>query len=263
MQSGHWDRWRWVKAAMGSACIALCGAQGKAQTLAVGTAIPVVLTRTLEAGRVKAGDPVKAKTMQVVMLPGGRVIAAGAEVAGHVVESSGFHFDATAYTTQKASVLALHFDTIAVRGTKIAVSLGARAVAGAVASHEAAMLRSRDETDTTGTRVLVGGAEFSPWEGVVTAPSGAAEGYNRSEGVFARLIAAANVSPESSASCEGTESEQAVGIFSADVCGVYGLPGVMLTKSGAAEGGTFGLESRQQSVALHAGSTALLQVRER
>lgn len=235
-----------------------------AQSISAGTAIPVVLTGTVVAGRAQAGDPVTAKTMQAVRLQDGRAIEPGAVVLGHVVVSSGFRFDGSPYAGQKASVLAIHFDTIAMEGKQIALSLEARAIAGAVASHAAEIPTYRDEKDTTGKQVLIGGAESWPLESAVLSRSGAVEGYSRKAGVFARLRAAGNVNLESAAGCEASEGEQAVGIFSADACGAYGLDGVVLTENGGSEHGmekgTFLLESRAQSVTLHAGSTALLQV---
>ena len=264
-----------LAAGIACACYVLSGTWvlgmtwGRAEKIPAGTAIPVVLTGTLEAGRARAGDRVTAKTMQSVLLPDGRVIEPGALVMGHVAVSNEFRFDGSPYAAQKASVLAIHFDTITVGGTQIAVSLQARAVAGAVASHGAEIPTYRDEKDTTGRQVLIGGAERWPLESAVLSRSGAVEGYSRKEGVFARLRASANISSESAAVCEGTEGEQSAGIFSADACGAYGLHGIVLTENGGSEGGrepgiepgTFLLESRTQSVALHAGSTALLQAR--
>lgn len=217
----------------------------------------------MQAGKAKPGDRVLAKTSQVVLLPNGSSLPTGSALVGHLVASEGFAFDSAPYATQRPSVLAVHFDTIAAHGAPIPVSLIARAIGGPVVSHEAEIPHYRDEVDTTGTRFLIGGSSFSPLESMVTAPNGDLTGYNRKEGLFARLLSSENVSSDSTARCPATSTEQSTGIFSADACGVYGLNTVSLTANGADGQGTFVMESRRRTVELHAGSTALLQVAER
>ena len=201
-----------------------------------------------------------AKTSQIVLLPGGRSLPAGTALIGHVVASEGFTFDLTPYAIQKPSILSIHFDAIG--PNRAPVNLAARAIAGPVAAHEAEIPHSLDEIDTAGTRVLIGGSSFSPLEGAVTSPNGELTGYHRAQGVFARLMSAESETPGSTIRCNATSTEQSTGIFSADACGVYGLTTVDLTANGADGQGTFVLESRHRTVALDAGSTALLEVTE-
>jgi hypothetical protein len=102
--------------------------------------------------------------------------------------------------------------------------------------------------------ILIGGTTFSPLDKMIQTEDGDAIGYNRNNGVFARLIA--------SGSCSGTDTEQSIAIFSPDACGAYGFRGDYLADTGRDGSGTFTLELRGHSAKLDAGSTALLQVNE-
>ena len=246
----------------GYACIVFGNSQGNTQMLPPSTAIPVVFMRSIQAGRQTPGERIVAKTIQVVLLPGGRYLPEGTALVGHVVLSEGFTFNTTPYATQKPSRLSLHFDSISTNGAEIPVTLAVRAIAGPVASREAEIPHYRDEIDSTGTRILIGGSTFSPLESAVTAPNGELTGYHRQQDVFGRLIATEGETPDLTIRCGPTSTEQSTGIFSADACGVYGLNTVSLTATGAHNGGNSILESDHKTVDLFAGSTALLQVTE-
>lgn len=220
------------------------------------TAIPVTFTHTLEAGMARPSEMVTAKTNQAVLLPGGQVLPKGSIVQGHVVQSTAFAFDSTPYAEQKPSVLSIHFDKVVVGGTAIPVSLSVRAISGPAQTYEASIVRYANDSDTAGTRNLIGGSSFSPLDNVVTSPTGDTVGYVREQGVFARLLAGDDL--DSTLQCSGTVAEQSVDIFSANACGVYGLAAVSMTDNGG--NGTFVLESRRHPVKVYAGSAALLQV---
>ena len=241
-----------------AACLAAFSAPAFSQALPSATAIPIVLTRTVDAGHARTGDLVAAMTLQAILLPGGRVLPAGTPLTGHIVADTPFRFDATPYATQTPSALSIHFDSISDGGAAIPVTLALRAIAGPVASHEAAIPQDLDETDWPATRTLIGGDTTSPLEKTVVAPDGATVGYNRSEGIFARLLASVSTT-DPNLTCDATNTEQSVALFSADACGVYGLNSIALASNGANNDGTFILESRQRNVQLNAGTTALLE----
>ena len=253
-------------------------ATGFSQSIPPSTALPVVLTQSIAAGQAKSGDVIHAKTLQAIDLPGRSIIPAGTVLTGHIVASTSFAFDATPYATQKPSVLSIHFDSIAipsalapasatqlsaVAGGVAPVSLSLRAIAGPVASYEAETPRGLDEIDWSPTQTLIGGDTTSALEKTVLAPGGAITGYHRAQGNFARLLPA---SDGPGISCDASATEQSIAIFSADACGVYGLNTVSLAGNGDEQDpdqGTFILESRQRSVQLEAGTTALLEVMAR
>jgi hypothetical protein len=245
---------------LGMGCLAMGSNPGQAATIPPSTAIPVIFTQTVEAGKAGPGAAVVAKTTEAVYLPGGQVVPRGTTLIGHVVESAPFHFNPAPYAVQAGSTLAVRFDKIAEGDSTISVSLEVRAITGPVAAHEASIPHYRDETDTTGTRVLIGGSEFSPLQSEVLSPDGDIVGYNRAQGVFARLLANDYVSGGATLHCEATSTEQSVGIFSANACGVYGLDEASMPQNGSGGNGAFVLESRHETVKLYAGSAALLQV---
>jgi hypothetical protein len=219
---------------------------GRALTLPGETVIPVIFTKTIDSGKAKAGDVVTAKTIQVVLLPNGEQLAKGSLVTGHVVEARPFKFDETPYAAQQPSYLSIQIDHV----VNEPVSTSLRALATALAVQEALTPQGTDESDTLGTMVLVGGAHYSPIAKRVTdGPDDDIVGYNKRQGVFARLLSGG-------AGCAGTQTEQSVAIFSPDACGLYGFVGEYLS----AKSGTFRLESTHRTVTIHKGSAALLQV---
>jgi hypothetical protein len=232
------------------------------QTLPQSTAIPVRFIRSVDAKKAKIGDTVTARTMQVIVLPGGEAITKGAVLVGHVVAAEAFHFDPAPYAHQKPSLISIHFDRLQEGDAAIPVNLSVRAIASTIDSEEAARPHYLDETDRVGTTTLIGGTEFTPFDKRIQSDSGDAIGYNRKNGVFARLIASGYSGSGTSIHCEGTNTEQSVAIFSPDVCGAYGLAGAYMTNGGQDGSGTFTLAVRGRSVKLYAGSTALLQVNE-
>jgi hypothetical protein len=219
---------------------------GRAITLPGETAIPVIFTHTIDAKNAKAGDVVTAKTMQVVLLPNGEEVPKGTPVTGHVVEARPFKFDETPYAVQQPSYLSIQLDHVA--ENQVATSV--RALASAMAVGEALRPQHIDETDQPGTMMLIGGGHYSPvGKRVTDGPYDDIVGYKKKQGVFARLL-------PGGPGCNGTQTEQAVAIFSPDACGLFDFYSDHLT----AKYGVFRLESTHQTVNIRAGSAALVQV---
>jgi hypothetical protein len=226
------------------ACIA--APAGLAATLPGQTTLPVMFTHTINSAKAKVGDKVTAKTMQVVLLPSGEQLPKGTEVVGHIVETRGFQFNDTPYAKQQPSDLAIQFDTV----QNTAVSATIRAMANVMDVQEALTPHGIDETDHPGTVTMVGGAHYSPVAKRVTeGDEDDIVAYNKKQGVFAHLL--------SGNGCSATDTEQSVGIFSPDACGLYGFASVHMTEND----GTFRLASTHNTVTLYAGTAALLQVK--
>jgi hypothetical protein len=223
----------------------------RAITLPAQTTIPVIFTHTENAAKAKAGDVVTAKTMQVVVLPNGDQLPKGSMVTGHIVEVRPFKFDDTPYTAQQASYLSIKIDQVGKDGTGPVVTT-VRALADPISTEEALTPHGVDETDHPGTVTLIGGAHYSPVDKHVTyGVDDDVVAYNKKQGVFAHLL-------PGGADCPGTQTEQSVGVFSPDACGLYGFGSVHLSEDIAS--GTFRLASTHRTVVLYAGSAALLQV---
>lgn len=247
------------RVSLAAACLATLAATGLAQTIPPATAIPVEFPDAVIAGKAHPGDAVLARTTQAVILPGGRVLPAGATLTGHVVASTPFVFNPTPYAVQQPSILSVHFDAVKTPGGTIPVELALRAMAGPVASRQAATPYGLDEIDWSPVRTLIGGDTTSALQATVLSPAGDIVGYTRRQGVFAHLIAAPGANADSGVQCDAGATEQSVSIFSPSACGVYGFGAVALAANGSQGGGTFVLRSSRRSVAVAAGSSALLE----
>jgi hypothetical protein len=255
--------------AFGAANLALvttaASAAAQSRPLPAATAIPIRFVHSVDAKKAKVGDRVTAKTMQVILLPGGGSIAKGTVVTGHVVAVQAFHFDPTPYVHQAPSLISIHFDQLQQGDSAIPVNLSVRAMANTIDSREASYPHG-DDTDHVGMITLIGGTSFSPLEKMIQSDDGDVIGYNRKGAVFARLIASGSSGPSSASGttihCEGTDTEQSLGIFSPDACGVYGFARDYMPENGQDGSGTFTLAVHGRSEKLYAGSTALLQVNQ-
>jgi hypothetical protein len=143
-------------------------------------------------------------------------------------------------------------------GKNIPLNAAVRAMADKLASDKASR-PTYGFDDNVGTMVLVGGSSYTPGSRVVLSPGRDVVSVVRKDGVHARLMPNDYVRDGVAIHCDGTSTEQAVGIFSADACGYFGYSAIHLESNGSTDGGTFQLESGQDTVMLYAGSTALLQ----
>jgi hypothetical protein len=226
-----------------------------------GTAIPVRFVRSVDAKRARSGDRVIAKTLQIVLLPGGQRLPKGTLLVGHVVDAQPYHFDPEPYSHQNGSSISIHFDQIVNGDLTLPVNLSVRALANTFESRWAPRPHYQDETDGAGTMILIGGDEFSPFDKTVRDDSGDVIAYNRKDGLFARLLPSDDSALNTRLNCSSTGTEQSVAIFSPYACGLYGFGRVSMPHAGRGSG-TFTLVSKGRSIKLYAGSTALLQETE-
>jgi hypothetical protein len=222
-----------------------------------GTAIPVRFARTIDVNKVRAGDQVVAKTMQVVVLANGEHLAKGATVKGHVVEVRPYNSGSGTDPESKASLLSIHFDQIESASGTIPASLNVRALADSLESKAAYIPNGIDETDHQGNLALIGGGQYSPLDKMIRDNHDEVIGHIRRDGIFADLLASKDMTSGSNYRCEGTTTEQSIAIFAPNACGLYGFGNQLsMTREGS---GSFTLKSARHSIKLHAGTTALLQ----
>jgi hypothetical protein len=239
-----------------------CATSAVQTKVPTGTALPVRFVRSVDAKKARPGDHVTAKTLQVVILSGGRRLPKGTLLVGHVVDAQPYHFNPEHYARQKGSSISIHFDQIVNGDLTVPVNLSVRALANTLQSQWAPRPHYQDETDGAGTMILVGGDEFSPFDKMVRDDDGDVIAYNRKDGLFARLLPSNDPNSKSHLNCSSTSTEQSVAIFSPNACGLYGFEGVSMPHAGRSGSGTFTLVSRGGSIKLYAGSTALLQETE-
>jgi hypothetical protein len=226
------------------------------EVLPPSTAIPITFTKSVDANHAHVGDRVFARTTQMVKLPDGLVVRAGAQVIGHVVTDIPFEFDHTPYATQKQSRLGVRFDRVVDRGQQIPLAVYVRALADPTASWNARQPTEYD--DALHTTTQIGGDQLTPSQKPIVDLRGDVVGYQRRGGEYTHLIANHGNSPDG---CDSTDTEQSVDIFSASACGLYGFVGVSLADNGrpGATGNVL-LESNRRAPKLWAHSDALLEV---
>jgi hypothetical protein len=222
------------------------------------TAIPVRFVHTVDVYKAKPGDLIRAKTLQVITLPDGMELPKGTVVTGHVVEAQPLRLGPAGAEPQ-ASRLSIHFDQIVHGDATLPVNLSVRALANTLDSDDAENLHYIDESFVDPSVILIGGDEFSPLDKTIKGEDGQVIGYHRRQGVFAPLLDSYDDAPGSNLTCHATRTEQSVSIFSPRACGLYGFVDESLPHTGRRGSGTFTLESRDHSVTLYAGATALLQ----
>jgi hypothetical protein len=224
-----------------------------------GTILPVRLNATLSSSRSKPGQIVTARIMQDVPLPAGAKIREGSKVLGHIVEVS-------AAKSGTHARISLQFDSVVAAHRTIPVTTNLRAIAGFVEVLEA-------QTPTVGpgesdvfrwlTTVQVGGDVVYGDGGPVTSGRDASHVVGKSVGggVLGEVIAKEGT--KCRGAINGNESPQALWVFSADACGVYGIAHVEIAHAGRSEPvGVIVLSSDTNSVKIAGGAGLLLRVDE-
>ena len=181
------------------------------------TTLPIVFTRAITANHAKPGDAVYARTIQVVHLPNGSTLPAGTKILGHVVSATPFRFDRSPYAHQMPSELVIEFQTAQLNSTELRLHVTLRAMAGPIAANSASEPRSPD-MDSLGTLTQIGGDLLVPSQKEVVDQQGDTVAYNRRDGVYAHLIA--------NGSCDASDNEVSVSLFSPTACGLYGFGSV-------------------------------------
>jgi hypothetical protein len=231
-------------------------AQSKTDSLTPGTTLPIAFPHGIDSGHIQAGAPVEAKTTQQVHLENGHMLPSGTRVLGHVVTSNAFSFDKTPYAKQSASTLTIQFDSIVSDGEKLPVHVYVRAMADPLTVWDAQRPKATD-LDPLSTTTQIGGDQVTPSQSEVESQEGDTVGYRRRSGVYAHLVSAVGRGSES---CDATNTEQSMGLFSASACGLYGYTDTTLMSSGKNGESTFTLTARRRSAKIWAKSQALLEV---
>jgi hypothetical protein len=224
-----------------------------APTLEAPTTLPIVFTNTISAGHSHIGDPVTAKTSQIVHLPSGAVIPPGSKIVGRVVAANRFVYDETPYAHQKEATLSIKFDSVQIAGASVPLNVTVRAIADPITSEEARIPAMPHDADPQGTVTQIGGDQLTPSQSKVYSSDGDVVAYNKHGGVYAHLIA--------NNGCDASSVEVSVGIYSASACGVYGFASASAQERGSeANPSTLTLVSTRLSPKIWKNSTALLEV---
>lgn len=225
------------------------------QPLPNGTAIPIVFTRTINAGKVKPGDPVTAKTLQVVLYGPTQSISKGSKVIGHVVQANAF------VSQDEPSMLEIQFDKIEDKLETVPFRASIRAMANVLEASAATRPTDSPDMDPSRAVTLVGGDQELPGEKQVYSADGDNVGISNRLGIFSRLEPAESISRFRRIECAGIPTLQSVAIFSSTACGLYGFPETYISLTGNESlNGTIEFKSNRYTIKIHSGSAALLQV---
>ncbi len=221
-----------------------------AQTLPAGTAIPVVLSSSLNAKNAKTGEVLEGKLMQELLLSSGEKIKSGAHIRGHLVSDT--------RPSASGSRLILQFDQLQDGHQVFPLNVSLRAVAASENVFQAGLpvdSASTNESSREWVTRQVGGDIVFRGRGYVSSSSGKVAKWSGS-GVWGQLA--------DLGSCPGGNvgggSQQALWIFSTTACGVYGLEDLKVGHDGStAPVGQIALESTKD-ISIGGGSGWLLVV---
>ncbi len=234
----------------------LSAAPLSAQQIPAGTALPVMLNSSLDAGKDKPGRKISARVMQQIQLPDGAKIPSGAHIVGHILRVNGL-------SATSGSRLVFKFDELNSRGHSITLTTGLRAVATMTEVFEAQLPTNNfDEYGTSiadWTTVQVGGDAVYRGGGTVISPDNQVVGSATVGGdVTAKLTAAPDRGCRGS--IEDNDRPQSLWVFSTSACGAYGFRDLRIAHAGRTDPlGEIALEA-PANVRVRAGSGLLLRV---
>jgi hypothetical protein len=194
-----------------------------------GTVLPVRLNGALSVRNTKPGQNISARIMQDVPLPNGRKIAEGSKVVGTVVSVE----PAAQGTGGKIS---FRFDKVITRKGELPVVTSLRALAGFVEVQEAQTPEFSPGFGTPYTWAntrQIGGDEVYGVGGPVTNQWNEQVGTAVDDGVLVHVRARPELGCRGALGAE--DRLQALWVFSADACGVYGIEGVKIARAGRSE----------------------------
>lgn len=236
-------------AALAGAALLFPAARAAQHPLPAGTLLPATLDHGLNAQKVHSGQIVRARIMQSVP---GTGIHRGATLLGRVVRVSS--------PAKGATTLELRFDAIQDHHRRIAVRTDLRALASPLEVEYAQIpeeMSSRGLNPENWDTQQIGGDQVYRGGGPV-AEGNKAVGKPVAYGVL--------VSPrvKSGSPCRGETNgnpgPQALWLFSADACGLYGFPHVRIEHAGRSNDGSIVLTAEHGKLNLRGGSGLLLRV---
>ncbi|HTT24489.1 MAG TPA: hypothetical protein VMG82_36575 [Candidatus Sulfotelmatobacter sp.] len=189
----------------------------------VGTAIPVMLSSSLNTSKDKPDKKIEGRVMQEITLPSGIKVREGARILGHTVNVS---------AGSSGSTVVVKFTAIQDEDRIIPVTVGLLAVASMARVNDAKLPVSGNSDispDTQWATRQVGGDLVRRGWGKVFSSTGVEGKWVGGASVLIKLT------PNAGAGCNGGpgyDREQAVWIFSSSACGTYGLGKAKIASSG-------------------------------
>jgi hypothetical protein len=220
-----------------------------------GTILPVRLNHALSSKHAIPGHPLSGRIMQDVPLPNHQKIPEGAKLTGTIlsVERTG---------NGSNGKISFRFDRLEFHHQNISIVANLRALAGFMEVQAAQTPEFSPGFGTPyawATTRQIGGDEVFGVDGPVTNQNSETVG----KGVYGGVLVHIRAQPESL--CRGPldsdDRLQALWVFSADACGVYGIQGVKIANTGRTEPvGEITLVAEHQDLLIRCASGMLLRV---
>jgi hypothetical protein len=229
-------------------CCFLPRVQLRAQSdVPAGTTIPVMLSTSIRSDKSRAGEPIKARVMQNVPLPGGDRIARGRNLTGHIVEIN-------------PAKVTLTFDRLLVGKQEVPIRTSLRAIASMLTVQDA-QIPTNSAADRGNPPSLWNTRQIGGRDVVYGRPG---DVLNGSEPVGQSLgdgSVFAALSEDFGSRCEGdTKQLRAVWLFSSSACGAYGFGDLQVDHFGQTDPtGNIVLRS-SSGIDIRSGSGLLLRV---
>jgi hypothetical protein len=188
-----------------------------AQTLPAGTALPIMVSTTLNAGKDKPGQRIEGKLMQDVRLAEDSVLKKGSRITGQVVSIA------------KPSRITLQFTQLQEEHHNLPLNVSLRALAASASVFQAGLpvgASTSAESDEWVTQ-QIGGEYVFRGRGYVSSDRGKIGRWDGS-GVWGKLAPG-----DDCLDTDDTGQEQALWIFSTTACGAYGFDDLKIAADGS------------------------------
>ena len=219
-----------------------------------GYILPAQIDRTLSVENVRAGDVIEARIVQEVPLPNREKIAFRSVLKGSVLK-------VVRDEDEIGVELTVRFDVVSHRGQNLAVVTSLRAIASHIAVRDAQLpVGAYDEAFPRWANTVQIGGDVRYGDG-----HSVRDRWNQTVGkaVLGGVLVDAKANP--ALGCErpsgADDRPQALWVFSADACGIYGFEGVEIVHNGQSEPvGKIILHFKKAAMKLRAGTGMLLCV---
>lgn len=219
-----------------------------------GTILPLQLNSSLNSTKSRPGQVITARLMQDIQLPSGARIRAGSRAIGRVL-------DVVRARNDSGAKFSLQFDTLEVSKRAMPMTTNLRAMASMMEVEEAQLPKSGPDRGTSGNSwtteqiggdvVYRGGGPVARGLTVVGTPTG--------DGVLVQLTSKPGT--KCRGSLRGNDHPQALWVFAADACGIYGFSDLTIVHAGRSSPiGQITLAS-EKNFDIRSGSGLLLRVK--
>ncbi len=219
-----------------------------------GTILPLQLNTSLNTKKIKAGQIVSARLMQEVPLPSGAKIRAGAKATGRIL-------DVVSARDGSGARISFQFDSLQVAKRAVPITTNLRALASMREVEDAQIPQAGPDRGTSRywwTTVQIGG-DVVYGEGGQVARGLDIVGTATADGTLGRP--APNPGMHCRGTISGNDHPQALWLFSANACGIYGFSDLAIVHAGRSSPvGQIALASAKGNISVHSGSGLLLRV---